>query len=382
MMDVKKTFLELTSKTYPYGYEDMLEAYLPEGFRKDKHGNYYYQIGNSSTVFTCHLDTACKTHLDVRHVFDLNYIRTDGSSILGADDKAGMTVLLYMIERRVPGMYYFFIGEECGCIGSRAAAKDRADFAHYRRMISFDRRGTTSVITHQSSRRTCSDKFARALSSKLSVGGLQFRPDDTGVYTDSAEFVGVIPECTNISVGYNKEHTHQESQNIEFLERLCKVCASLDFETLPTERDPSTYEYKSYNYGTAYQGRGKYYHDTYYGGYPAGKRRGRRGRRGGEIVYPNEETIEYGYSSSEPDHYWVNGRKVYYSARDHRKPLPKAPVVDLRRDQPRVDKYTALRDMYLSGDLTKEELHVVKEDMLDMSSQDDRDFYDYMYGLF
>ncbi len=31
-------------------------------------------------------------------------------------------------------------------------------------------------------------------------------PEDTGVLTDSAQFMGIVPECTNISVGYYDEH--------------------------------------------------------------------------------------------------------------------------------------------------------------------------------
>jgi hypothetical protein len=374
-MDVKQLFLSLTDMTYPHGYEEMLEEFLPLGTRKDKHGNYFYQIGNSRTVFTCHLDTASYTHGKVNHVFDLNYIRTDGTSILGADDKAGMTVLLYMIHRKVPGTYYFFIGEERGCIGSRAAARDKSDFTYYDRMISFDRRGTTSVITHQSSRRSCSDKFAQELSDRLSIRGLSFRPDDTGVYTDSAEFVDVIPECTNISVGYNKEHTNQESQNIEFLEKLCEVCAVVDFETLPTHRDPTKYEYKSYDYGSA---SGRYYHDTFYGaGYPPTKKN-KKGRRGGRMIYPDDHMLDYGYNE-QPDYYWVNGRKVYYSDSKQNKRPDSRGSVDT--ETTRTDKYAAIRDMYLSGDLTKQELNVIKNDIMDMSDESDRDFYDYMFGV-
>jgi hypothetical protein len=37
-----------------------------------------------------------------------------------------------------------------------------------------------------------------------------------------AEFTGIISECTNISVGYYKEHTHAEHQDIEHLIRLGK----------------------------------------------------------------------------------------------------------------------------------------------------------------
>lgn len=65
-------------------------------------------------MFTCHLDTCCHKQEFVNHVQDDRFIRTDGKSI-GADDKAGMVVLLYMIEKGIPGIYYFFIGEEVGC---------------------------------------------------------------------------------------------------------------------------------------------------------------------------------------------------------------------------------------------------------------------------
>jgi len=47
--------------------------------------------------------------------------------------------------------------------------------------------------------------------------------DDGGVYTDSAEFVDIIEECTNLSVGYFSEHTTSEKQDIDFLELLDKT---------------------------------------------------------------------------------------------------------------------------------------------------------------
>ena len=246
-MDIKETFLKLTNHTYPYGKEFYLEKFLPKGFKKDKYGNYYYKIGKSKTIFACHLDTACKKYEKVNHVIDGKMIKTNGKTILGADDKAGMVVLLYMIEQNIPGTYYFFVGEEVGCIGSKAAsAKD--NFSNYNSIISFDRRDTCSIITHQSWERCCSDDFANALSNAYIDLGLELKPDDGGVYTDSAEFTDVISECTNISVGYYKEHTHEESQDIDFLEKLCMASAIIDWENLPIVRDFKVKEYKTYNY--------------------------------------------------------------------------------------------------------------------------------------
>lgn len=244
-MNIKKTFLQLTKKTYPHGHEEKLKGFLPNNILTDKHGNYYLKIGESETIFACHLDTVSKEHTKVKHIFDENFIKTNGKTTLGADDKAGVTILLYMIEEKVPGLYYFFLGEEVGCIGSKAAVKS-VDFTGYKRIISFDRKDICSVITHQGWERCCSDEFANALSKEYCDLGLELKPDDTGVGTDSAQFTDLIPECTNLSVGYYNEHTHEEKQDIIFLEKMCMASVIIDWETLPTTRDTKEKEYKGY----------------------------------------------------------------------------------------------------------------------------------------
>jgi len=250
-MNVKNTFLKLTSWTVPHGQESMILKYLPKGTKQDRFGNFYYQVGKSRTIFTSHLDTVCSsTKTRVNHVIRGNMIHTDGKTTLGADDKAGVTVMLYMIEKRVPGLYYFFVGEEVGCVGSSKAAKDTNRFNKQKwdRMVSFDRRDTCSVITYQSGQRCCSETFATELAKQLSKNGLNLRPDNTGVYTDSAKFMPIIPECTNISVGYYSEHSSSERQNIDYLSQLCENVCLVDWENLPTQRDPGKVEYRNYGY--------------------------------------------------------------------------------------------------------------------------------------
>ena len=188
----------------------------------------------------------------VNHKFDKNYITTDGTTILGADDKAGMVVVLYMIEKKVPGLYYFFIGEEVGCVGSSDLADDMEKGIYHieqlkniKKVVSFDRRGTSSVITDQFYGTCCSDEFAKELCYRLNITnhGLKMKLDDTGMVTDSAQFMGIVPECTNISVGYYNEHTHKEKQDIAHLYRLCHSVVDIDWESLPVEREPSKYDY-------------------------------------------------------------------------------------------------------------------------------------------
>jgi hypothetical protein len=238
-MNIRETFLKLTQFTYPHGTEDKLRPFLPKGFQEDDFGNYFIKIGDSDTMFTCHLDTCSSHYQKVNHDIGAQFIKTDGKTILGADDKAGMTVLLYMIENKIPGLYYFFIGEEVGGIGSSAASS--MSFSEYNKCISFDRRGYDSVITEQWFGKCCSDEFAQSLSDELNKKNLtfNFQPDPTGVFTDSASFMYDIPECTNISVGYFSEHQVTETQDISFLVRLCEAVIKVDWNSLPVMRDPN-----------------------------------------------------------------------------------------------------------------------------------------------
>ena len=243
--DPRSTFLSLTTKTYPHGHEEEVLQFLPK-LDKDKFGNYYKIIGDDkqpSVMFTSHLDTADreqkKTNLFSRMEGDQEIIYTDGTSILGADDKSGVTVMLYMMEHNIPGLYYFFIGEERGGIGSHQLSSDfdnTENLKNVKKCISFDRRKTTSVITSQLGRVCCSNQFGTALCEEYNKNGLNLSLDPTGVYTDSASFIDEIPECTNISVGYENEHTGRELQNMTFLIKLCEASLKVNWKDLPVNR--------------------------------------------------------------------------------------------------------------------------------------------------
>jgi hypothetical protein len=241
--DVRSTFISLVTETYPHGHEEEVVPFISGiGLQKDQWGNYYKVIGKSTTMFTSHLDTADRQKSKVNLYSEKRdgdeILRSDGTTILGADDKSGVAVMLYMMAHNIPGVYYFFLGEERGGIGSGYVAANYKSVKHLEGMkkcVSFDRRNYYSVITSQFSV-CCSDEFGTALCKELSKGGLKMKLDPTGVFTDSAQFVDVIPECTNISVGYFEEHTRNEHQNITFLEKLAKACLLVNWENLPIVR--------------------------------------------------------------------------------------------------------------------------------------------------
>ena len=245
-MNFKETFIKLTEYTVPFGHEAELEPLLPSGYKKDSIGNYYYEIGNSSTLFTAHLDTASAERVKINHVIQGDYIKTDGSSILGGDNKAGCTILFYLIENMVPGTYYFFLGEESAVHhnmphGSLYAIEQNRDFfTKFKRIISFDRKEMGQMVVRQLGMNCCSIEFADALISEFSKGGVSYEKDKTGYYTDGAFFGGIIPEIVNLSAGVYNEHTVNEYVNINYIEKVAKAAKNVNWEYLPTVRVPDT----------------------------------------------------------------------------------------------------------------------------------------------
>jgi hypothetical protein len=365
-MNIKEKFLELTSKTYPHGTEGDLFPILfstVDGLQVDEFGNLFIQIGQSDVMFTSHLDTATSALSVVNHVFEGDIIKTDGKSILGADDKAGVTIMLNMIKNEIPGLYYFFLGEEVGCIGSKkvAGVQKENKIEGINKVISFDRRGTNSVITYQSSQRCCSDTFGSALSEQLNLADSTFKyeNDPTGILTDSVQFIKIYSECTNISVGYQSEHTFRESQDLYHLNKLALACLDVKWEELPTKRVPGIRESKwdknSYS-ETEY--------DDYYGyGWGSSRdlddedyytSRGRRKTRRGNIK--NSQN-------------WSNGRTFYDDG---------SGLVEIQSNKGVFDVF---RDKFLTTDLTREELELVKEQYFDMSNPLDKKSYDKLSSI-
>ena len=380
---IRSTFLKLTSKTYPYGYEEDLVTEMintgvfPKNLEQDSEGNYFLKIGESRTIFASHLDTACKDQVDVTHVFENNYIKTDKKSILGADDKAGVTILLWLIKNDIPGLYYFFIGEEVGCIGSGLAAKKIKFKGNYDRIISFDRRGTSSIITHQSGTRTCSNEFAFELSKQLNQSGLLYKKDDTGVYTDSAEFVSVIPECTNIAVGYYQEHTFSEHQDIIHLIKLAKACLNVQWEELPTKRDMSKVESK-WDYYTSREP--DWYTDQ--GEYSNRNHKSNKSSRGD--IWNNLNYHKYDqyrdYTSGKKKTRRGNSKRKYSKSDFQEDVIPKTYIDNAPNGLIRVSsngfKYEAFKEKFLSTSLSKEEINIVKDQYLDWNDPSDRNCYE------
>lgn len=208
----------------------------------DEAGNLHVDIRtpNAKTLFTAHTDTVHRQEGENTYTEKDSILYADPNSCLGADDGAGIAILCHMIQNQVPGYYIFFRGEECGGIGSKWLANNMPTLLlQFDRAIAFDRAGTADVITHQGCGRCCSDEFAQNLAEALTTQNYWYLPDDTGVYTDTAEFIYLIPECTNISVGYKNQHGDKETLDLVYLQRLAEQVLKVQWETLPVKRVPA-----------------------------------------------------------------------------------------------------------------------------------------------
>lgn len=258
-----KTLARALSVKRPHGgaavsmFMTWLYDRLPDGVGAffDACGNLHVDARTSSlsrTLFVAHVDTVHREEgpNKIRKTNGMWY--ADGAP-LGADDGAGCAMLMHLLCSGVPGYYIFTQGEECGGIGAKFLAKEYAPLlSEFDRAIAFDRRNIDSVITHQGWGRCCSDEFGQALADALNASddSLMYLPDDTGVYTDTAEFTEVVPECTNISVGYDFEHSDREQLNVNHFIALSQAVLRVDWDRLPVSRDPLVPDPQEYKYST------------------------------------------------------------------------------------------------------------------------------------
>lgn len=231
-------------------YIDVLPNVYSDGY-----GNRILRVGtDNTTMFSCHTDTVHRTAGRQKPLYDKvrGEIFINGTECLGADDGAGIIIMIHLINAGINGLYVFHREEEIGGKGSSYIQKETPELLDgIERCIAFDRKGADSIITHQGMERCCSDKFTEEFAQELMKGNnsdIVFFPDDTGSFTDSANYTQLVPECTNLSCGYSAEHTNAEILDVVFLKKLIESLIQVKFDDLISDRNPNMVEYLDYAY--------------------------------------------------------------------------------------------------------------------------------------
>jgi hypothetical protein len=237
------------------------------GAEQDMYGNWHVQIGDSRVLWSCHTDTVHtnqgRQRVDYSDgILTLapkeksvktygSYLNTNGQTVqtykilkqgrsncLGADDTAGVFIMRNMILRGVPGNYVFHYGEERGGLGSRHLSYASKFLQFFDFAIAFDRHGYTDIITEQAGGYCASHTFAASLAKQLAQHGLEYEACTFGIFTDTANYTDEIAECTNLSVGYDGEHTDDEALDCKYVLRLLDAVSNLDETQLVVDRRP------------------------------------------------------------------------------------------------------------------------------------------------
>lgn len=229
----------------------------------DRIGNRIIRIGDAPILYSCHTDSVHRQP-GLQNVaikgFKFKLHRKENSNCLGADNAAGVWILTEMIRAKKPGLYIFHRGEEVGGVGSGYIAKYTPELVKdMKAAIAFDRRDTKSIITFQGGARCCSDEFADSLALELN---LNHEKDRGGSFTDTKNYTDLIPECTNVSVGFDREHCFSETLDMAYLLELRQSMIEMDWEKLVIKRKAGDYEskwpaYKTYSGNTPSYSSGK-----------------------------------------------------------------------------------------------------------------------------
>jgi hypothetical protein len=205
-------------------------------------------VDYSTTLFSCHIDTVDPVMTDPKMRKTLDYDANFGiislakgshGGCLGADDGAGIWIMLKMLKADVPGTYLFHRGEECGGISAKAiAGKEQVWLSKFEAAVAFDRHRTSEIIITQGGSTCASEKFGGRLADALNARGLDYRTSHGGVYTDTKEYRNIIAECINVGVGYEGQHHTHETLDYPHLVALADACIDLNWDALPIERDP------------------------------------------------------------------------------------------------------------------------------------------------
>jgi tripeptide aminopeptidase len=128
-------FIELVKIPSPSGKEENISSFIKDsvekwGYKvyKDELGNLFIETDKLPKFFlNAHMDTVGPCE-DVNPIIEGDIIRSDGTTILGADDKVGIAVILELLERykteQPPIQVIFTVQEEIGLVGAKGVKKE------------------------------------------------------------------------------------------------------------------------------------------------------------------------------------------------------------------------------------------------------------------
>lgn len=221
-------------------------------FTVDQHNNVLAtKNGNKDSTYpvvVCHTDqvqSAYPADIKIKQEGDVIYSfseTTMGMVGLGADDKNGIWIAMKVLEKVNHAKAAFFVGEECGCVGSSQV--DMEFFKDARFVIQCDRRGGYDFITEASGVALCSEDFMK----KMNASAFGYKKA-YGMMTDVMELRrrGLAVCCCNLSCGYYEPHTKNEVTRVSEL-RNCLAMVLWACKNIAEVQAMEIYKPRTYSY--------------------------------------------------------------------------------------------------------------------------------------
>lgn len=218
--------------------KDWLYIHLKELYSKERvvHSlEYVYAVGDIPVCLVAHMDTV--------HRFaptDIYYDREQSimwsPQGLGADDRAGVFSILYLLWKGYRPHVLFTTDEEIGGVGAQAAATNLNPDLNF--VIQLDRRGSDDSVFYDLDNPEFEDFI-----------------NDFGFITATGSFSDISYLCpewkvagVNFSIGYEHEHTNQEILNVNNMFRTIERVRKI----LDSDLSDKKFEYKEIPHSSSY----------------------------------------------------------------------------------------------------------------------------------
>ncbi|WP_075981816.1 M20/M25/M40 family metallo-hydrolase [Bacillus massilinigeriensis] len=221
------------------GSEERIREYVMDTIKpfvdyitEDRYGNILaetsYGTGQGPTILlNSHLDTV-DIFEDGRVIFKEDGTWSSSNGILGADDRAGVAVLLELAERlqtiRFNGKvkWIFTVEEEIGLNGARNVDEYFLWGTHA--AIVVDRRGNGDIVTSCGGYFSfCDERYGEFIEEVARNNGMEDWKCTSGGSSDTRIWASHGIQSVNLSVGYQNEHTSAETLDTDACYRTVKL---------------------------------------------------------------------------------------------------------------------------------------------------------------
>lgn len=173
---------------------------------------YIVAVGDIPIALVAHMDTVFHNQPD-----DIYYDQRKGvmwsPQGLGADDRAGIFIILQIVQSGLRPSIILTTDEERGGLGAQALAKKECPIPFLRYLIQLDRRGSCDCVFYD----CMNPQFIDYIESFGFI-------ERIGSFSDISFLMSAWQVCgVNLSVGYKDEHSYAETLNVGAMYRTLEI---------------------------------------------------------------------------------------------------------------------------------------------------------------